>query len=121
MSAALSIDAVANPDFRAAAGFLRSLFQGQEQGIVAMFTKPGNVSHFTHLDRDGWHHDAAMTAIQLRENVNLYVAIGVQGSRPNKGRGKEAGVISLSGLWADVDVLGPNHVAENLPPTLEDA
>ncbi len=49
------------------------------------------------------------------------LAIGVQGERPEKGRGKEAGVISLPGLWADIDVLGPNHVALALPPTMEDA
>ena len=120
MSAAISID-VASPDFRAASAFLRSVFNGQEHGILALFCKPGNVSHFAHLDRAGWHHDAAGNALQLREHVNVYFAIGIQGARPEKGRGKEAGVITLPGLWADVDVLGPNHAALALPPTMEDA
>ena len=30
-------------------------------------------------------------------------------------------MISLPGLWADIDVAGPNHVALALPPTVEDA
>lgn len=120
MSAAISIDA-ASPDFRVASGFLRSVFNGQERGILALFCKPGNVSHFAHLDRAGWNNDAAWNAMQLREHVNVYFAIGVQGARPEKGRGKEAGVITLPGLWADVDVLGPNHAALALPPTMEDA
>lgn len=45
----------------------------------------------------------------------------MQGQQPHRGRGKQAGVIALPGLWADIDVLGPNHAATNLPPTLEDA
>ena len=93
MSAAISIDTT-SPDFRAASGFLRSVFNGQERGILALFCKPGNVSHFAHLDRAGWNNDAAWDAMQLREHVNVYFAIGVQGARPEKGRGKEVGVIT---------------------------
>jgi hypothetical protein len=121
MSAAISIDTASHPELRAAAGFLRSVFNGQERGILPLFCKPSNVSYFSHLDRARWQHTAAGTAMQLREHANLYFAIGVQGERPEKGRGKEAGVISLPGLWADIDVLGPNHVALALPPTMEDA
>jgi hypothetical protein len=121
MSAASSIDAAVLPDFRAASGFLRSVFKDQEHGVLALFCKPGNLSHFVQLDRAGWQHDAARIAIQLRDHVNVYFAIGVQGARPGKGRGKEEGVISLPGLWADIDVLGPNHATLGLPPTMEDA
>src|ERR1035438_466350 len=118
---AISIDIAAHPDFRTASGFLRSVFNGQEQGVLAIFCKPSNVSHFAHLDRPGWHSDAAFTAMQLRDHVNVYTAVGLQGARPEKGRGKEVGVISLPGFWADIDVAGPNHVALALPPTIEDA
>lgn len=120
MSAAIPIDA-AQPHSRMAAHFLRSVFSGLETGIVALFSKPGMVSFFAHLDRGGWHDDAAGTAMYAREERNVYFAIGVQGSRPAKGRGKESGVVSLPGLWADIDVLGPNHAALALPPTIEDA
>jgi hypothetical protein len=104
-----------------AAHFLRSVFAGQEAGVVALFCKPSKLSLFAHLDRGDWYHDAANTAMSMREEQNVYFAIGVQGSRPERGRGKEAGVIALPGLWADIDVLGPNHAAKNLPPALEDA
>jgi hypothetical protein len=117
----IAIDLAGQPDFRAASGFLRSLFNGQERGVLALFCKPSNVSHFAHLDRPGWHLDAAFTAMQLRDHCNVYVAVGVQGTRPERGRGKEVGVISLPALWADIDTAGPNHVALALPPTIDDA
>jgi hypothetical protein len=120
MSAAISLD-IANPDFSIAGGFLHSVFNGQERGTLALFCKPGNVSHFVQLDRPGWNHDAAGNAMRLREHFNVYFAIGAQGTRPEKGRGKETGVITLPGFWADIDVLGPNHAAQALPPTIEDA
>ncbi|MGB7759078.1 MAG: hypothetical protein WBL61_04560, partial [Bryobacteraceae bacterium] len=46
---AISIDIAAQPDFRTASGFLRSVFDGQERGVLAIFCKPSNVSHFAHL------------------------------------------------------------------------
>jgi hypothetical protein len=120
MSAAIPIDTV-ETHYPAASSFLRSVFRGQESGIVALFTKPKMMSFFAHLDRENWHQDAAGMAMYAREEQNVYFAVGVQGERPEKGRGKEAGVIAVPGFWADIDVAGPNHVALALPPTIEDA
>lgn len=121
VKSAIPIDAAGQQDFRAASDFLRSIFVGQESGVLAIFCKPNNVSYFSHFDRAGWHSDASFNAMQLRDHFNVYFAVGVQGDRPDKGRGKEVGVISLPGFWADIDVLGPNHAALALPPTIEDA
>jgi hypothetical protein len=118
---AIPIDAADAADSCAASDFLRSIFVGQERGVLAIFCKPNNVSYFSHLDRAGWHSDAAFNAMRLRNHFNVYFAVGVQGARPDKGRGKEVGVISIPGFWADIDVLGPNHAALALPPTIEDA
>jgi hypothetical protein len=74
MSPASSNEAAAAPDFRIAGDFLCSVFNGQERGIVALFRKPDKVSHFAHLNRNGWYHDAAMRAMQLREHGNVYFA-----------------------------------------------
>ncbi len=115
------INVTGTSDFNAASTFLRAIFSGQERGVLPLFCKPSNVSHFANLDRDGWYDDAADTAMRLRDHFNIYFAMGLQADRPEKGRGKEAGVISLPGLWADIDVLGPNPAALALPPTIEDA
>lgn len=106
---------------RMAARFLRKIFTGQEAGFVAVFSKPSKHSTFVRLNNQGWYTEAAQHAILAREKENVYFAIGIQGQQPHRGRGKQAGVIALPGLWADIDVLGPNHAATNLPPTLEDA
>jgi hypothetical protein len=106
---------------RIAARFLGSVFDGQTDGFVVLFQKPDNHSTFLPLTRETWSYDAAKAAMVARERRNVYFAIGVQGQQPNKGRGKQEGVVALPGLWGDIDVLGPNHVATNLPPTLEDA
>jgi hypothetical protein len=120
MSAADSGD-TAREHERLAAGFLRCVFAEQQEGFVALFQKPDNQSTFLPLSREGWHNDAAKSAMISRDGHNVSFAIGVQGQQPHKRRGKQDGVIALPGLWADIDVLGPNHVAANLPPTIEDA
>jgi len=106
---------------RTVARFLGSVFSGQQDGFVALFRKPDNNSTFLPLSREDWNIDAGKSAILSRARHNVYFAIGVQGQQPHKGRGKQDGVIALPGLWADIDVLGPNHVAANLPPTVDDA
>ena len=111
----------AQDNARMAARFLRSVFSGQEAGFVALFYKPSKHSTFVPLNNQDWYTEPAKNVMVAREKENVYFAIGVQGQQPHRGRGKQAGVIALPGLWADIDVLGPNHVATNLPPTLEDA
>jgi len=63
----IPIDVTGTADFHAASSFLRSVFKGQEHGVLAIFCKPSNVSHFAYLDRDGWYDNAADTAMRLRD------------------------------------------------------
>src|SRR5215831_17443668 len=47
---------------------------------------------------------------------DVYAAVGRQGRPPANGcRGKEIGVVSVPGLWADVNVAGPAHKSFELP------
>jgi len=101
--------------------FLKYVFTGQEIGYVALFRKPGNHSDFFPLGSRDWSGKAAECAMLGRDTENIYFAIGVQRSRPDSGRGKEDDVIAIPGLWIDIDVLGPNHTATDLPPTEKDA
>ena len=94
---------------RMVARFLRSVFNGQDNGFVALFSKPHNHSRFVPFGRPDWYNEAAKHAMLAREKEDVYFAIGVHGQQPHKGRGKQAGVVALPGLWADIDILGPNH------------
>jgi ligand-binding SRPBCC domain-containing protein len=118
--AANSGDALGNHE-RIAADFLLSVFGSYQKGFVTLFTTPTKHATFLSLQAENWHSKAGTAAILMRERENVYFGIGMQGQQPRKGRGDEAGVVALPGLWADIDVLGPNHAATNLPPTLEDA
>ena len=88
---------------------------------MSLFCNPRRMSFFAPLDRNGWHHEAAATAMRARESQNVYYAIGVQAAPLEKGRRRESNVIALPGLRADLDILGPSHAATNLPPRMEDA
>ena len=65
------ISVTGTPDFRAASSFLRGVFNGLERGVLPLFCKPSNVSHFSYLDRNGWYNDAADTAMRLRDHFNI--------------------------------------------------
>lgn len=106
---------------RIAADFLFSIFGNYQTGFVTLFTTPTKHATFLSLHTENWHLKAGTAAVLVRERENVYFAIGVQGQQPRKGRGNQAGVVALPGLWADIDVLGPNHSSANLPPTMEDA
>ena len=105
----------------AAACFLQTVFGGQDAGVVVLFNKPSKRSTFVPLSKVAWSSEAARHAMRARDAEDVYFAVGVQGQQPQSGRGKQAGVSALPCLWADIDVIGPNHAATNLPPTLEDA
>jgi hypothetical protein len=86
--------ATAQDSARIAARFLRSVFSGHEAGFVALFYKPSKHSTFVPLNNQDWYTEAAKNAIVAREKENVYFAIGVQGQQPNRGRGKQGGVIA---------------------------
>ena len=53
---------------------------------------------------------------------DTYAAVGLQGHEPTNGsRGKEDGVASLPGVWADIDIAGPAHKNHDLPAGEQEA
>jgi hypothetical protein len=100
--------------------FLQSIFNGHDAGTVTLFSKPSNRSIFVQLQSKNWSGEAAKRAMLAREKENVYFAIGVLGQHPYKGRGKQDGVMSLPGLRADIEALGPKPSGDNLPRIVED-
>lgn len=100
--------------------FLEALFGFNETGNVALFSLPNRRTAFFDVGQDGWIEDLAHRARRARDQ-NIYFGVGLLDHQPEKGRGSEGDVISIPGLWLDVDVAGDGHKADNLPPTFEEA
>ena len=98
---------------------------------------PENVPHGLHIPvwtladkRTAWCDStdaAAVAAVTAADLSDVYFGVSLQdrdgviaAEGPNT-RGTSAASGGIAGLWADVDVLGPNHKATNLPPTIADA
>lgn len=102
-------------------GFLQSLFAGQDRGYAVLFALPAQQSAFFDLSESDWPQQIAGAATRLRDRQDVYVGICTQRDRLNNGRGTAASVIAMPGLWADIDVRGPNHSSPDLPGTLDEA
>ena len=59
---------------------------------------------------------------ELRDQGELYYEVCQQNNFPEQGkRGKVADKTVMFCLWMDIDIAGPNHVADEYPKTREDA
>lgn len=102
--------------------FLNALFGSDGSGTLALFTLPSRRTHFFEVGADGWL-DAVRQRAQRSRDQNIYFGVGLLEGRPRdrSSRGTEGEVVSIPGLWLDVDVAGDGHKASNLPPTFEEA
>ncbi|GJD32823.1 hypothetical protein PMNALOAF_4102 [Methylobacterium adhaesivum] len=105
-------------------GFLSELFQGAEAGFVTMWLKLSKTESETYTfpvtDLEG----AAAKHDELRVRGDVYVCRGLQEKAPAAGeRGKEAGIIFVGGLFADIDTReGPHSTpAAELPADANEA
>ncbi len=110
--------------------FLRALYPGSERpGRLVLWSKSRR-SGKKHTD---WTHSlvqAARLARRYRHTRDVYFGIALQDKeralavarrrRPRAGkstvRGSEASAIALPALWVDLDVAGPGHSSNRLPP-----
>lgn len=102
----------------AASAFLRCLYGDEAPGYLVLWTKQDKQ---THAGSAANAAGAGTYAVQLASSMDVYFGVGLQGEKPQTGRGTAEGVVAIPGLWVDVDVQGPGHKADDLPPTIEDA
>ena len=100
-------------------GFLDLLYgKIGTEGYLVLFTVEGSRSYFfsrQQLD------DAASKAATLSETQDVYFGVGLQKEKLEGDRGKAETVAAIPGLWLDVDINGPNHASEKLPPDIKAA
>ncbi len=62
---------------------------------------------------------AGNLAIRMIAERNVHFGIGLQQNKlTNNARGSADTVIAIPGLWLDIDIAGPAHKADNLPPDM---
>jgi hypothetical protein len=107
------------PDQAAAERFLRELVPEDQPGHLVLFSLPSRESR---AFRSSALAHAASVAANLGARENVYFGCGLQAEEPPAGsRGDKNGVCAIPGVWADLDVRGPAHAADDLPPSVDAA
>lgn len=101
-----------------AAKFLTALYGEGAPGYIVLWTRQDKRSVWlpaTDLPA------AAQQGCEMANTMDVYFGVGLQQGPPNPGRGEAASVCAIPGFWADIDVAGPAHKADSLPPDTEAA
>ncbi len=100
--------------------FIQTLYpNNSSDGFLVLWTKQDMVSTFY---TGAEFEKASEEAEYLSNHMDVYFGVGLQKDEPkNGGRGTADTVICIPGLWLDIDIKGPNHKSDNLPPDKESA
>ena len=105
-------------DKQAIRRFFERLHGPEPQGWLIVWTRQDKATRAFDLGVEGMLDRAVEYCRSRASTADVYAAVGLQRERPaNTSRGAEPGVASLPGFWADVDIAGPAHKADGLPPT----
>ena len=102
--------------------FIERVHGPEPQGWLVVWTRQDKASRAFPLAQEGALEAAVAYCADRATRQDVYAAVGLQGQAPENGsRGKEAGVISVPGVWADIDIGGAAHKAKDLPVSEEEA
>ena len=102
--------------YRTCLSYLQALYGKLDDGWISLWRKRDK--------RSGWVHvqdlrKAVRSLLREAPQGCVYHAWGIQSERQGEGRGGDATVCAIPGLWADVDVAnGAAHARSDLPPSL---
>lgn len=102
--------------------FLEQLYGSFTDGWLTLFSldrpQAERGVHWAPVDHLG---ELAATATALQGRCVWFGVATRRRRLPDGRRGGAEDCIALPGLWADIDVAGPNHATEGLPATMEEA
>ncbi len=111
-----------DPDKSAIRHFIESVHGPEQRGWFVLWTRQNKLTKAFELTQNAAIDCAADYCAECANRYDIYAAIGLQRNNPeSSARGKEDGVVSIPGVWADIDIRGPAHKASDLPPTEESA
>lgn len=98
--------------------FLSELFESMvDTGIFMYVWSPGlGSTYFTSTEQAAAHVEANKAGKDMYYGLGVTRALLSKDKRPNNLQ-----VCGIPGLWLDIDIAGPAHKKQNLPPTREDA
>ena len=113
MSAAAAIT-----PYVSAGQFLDAIYQGVEEGWAHTFRLDRTTGE-RHVNWApiGQHHRLASDAARHLDTSCIWFGPAVRSSNLGQRRGGREDCTLITALWLDVDVAGPQHAVENLPPT----
>ena len=102
--------------------FLERVHGSEPQGWLIVWTRQDKATRAFDLTREDALDLAVEYCAERAGRQDVYAAAGLQAQDPQGGsRGKEDGVVSVPGVWADIDIAGAAHKAQDLPPGEADA
>jgi putative DNA primase/helicase len=102
--------------------FIERVHGSEPEGWLVIWTRQDKASRAFPLARAGALDAAVAYCAGRAARMDVYAAAGLQREEPEHGsRGKEAGVVSAPGVWADIDIGGAAHKAKDLPASEEEA
>jgi len=99
--------------------FLDRVYAGCTAGYLTIWTLPDKHTEYFEISKV---HDAVAYVQTRVDSHNVFFGVGLR--REARGpyeRGTKRNVLSLPGIWLDVDVKGNTHAQETLPATWADA
>jgi P4 family phage/plasmid primase-like protien len=105
-------------DRQAIRQFIEGVHGTEPGGWLILWTRQDKATRAFDLRAKNALAEAVEYCAAKAASFDVYAATGLQKERPvGTGRGTEAGVCALRGLWGDVDIAGAAHKAAELPPT----
>jgi putative DNA primase/helicase len=102
--------------------FIERVHGPEPEGWLVVWTRQDKASRAFPLAQEGALDAAVAYCAERAARMDVYAAVGLQREEPEHGsRGKEAGVVSALGVWADIDIGGAAHKAKDLPASEEEA
>ena len=102
--------------YRTCLSYLQALYGPLDDGWISLWRKRAKRSAWVHVQD---LRKAVRSLLREAPQGCVYHAWGIQSERQGEGRGGDATVCAIPGLWADVDTAnGAAHARRDLPPSL---
>jgi putative DNA primase/helicase len=102
--------------------FIERVHGPEPHGWLVIWTRQDKATRAFPLREGGALEAAVDYCAERASRQDVYAVVGLQGNAPEGGgRGREDGVVSVPGVWADIDFGSEAHKAQDLPRTEAEA